>query len=44
VVVAVDPPVVGAALAALDGVGRPDAADRLRRAFRAGIDLKDARG
>jgi N-acetylglucosamine kinase-like BadF-type ATPase len=43
-VVAVDPPVVGAALAALDGVGGPDAGERLRRAFRTGIELDDVRG
>jgi N-acetylglucosamine kinase-like BadF-type ATPase len=43
-VVAVDPPVVGAAIAALDGVGGPGAGELLRRAFRTGIELDDLRG
>lgn len=43
-VVAVDPPVVGAALAALDAVGAPPAAGaRLRAAFRAGLVPEDVR-
>jgi N-acetylglucosamine kinase-like BadF-type ATPase len=37
-VVASDPPIVGAALAALDGVGDPGAGDRLRTAFRGGLE------
>jgi hypothetical protein len=37
-VVASDPPIVGAALAALDGVGDPGAGDRLRIAFRSGLE------
>jgi N-acetylglucosamine kinase-like BadF-type ATPase len=38
-VVVADPPVVGAALAALDAVGAPSAAgNRLREAFRAGLE------
>jgi N-acetylglucosamine kinase-like BadF-type ATPase len=43
-VVASDPPVVGAAIAALQGVGEPSSAERLRKAFRRGVDLEDVRG
>jgi N-acetylglucosamine kinase-like BadF-type ATPase len=42
-VVTVDPPVVGAALAALDGVSGPAAGDRLRRAFRGGLEPTEVR-
>jgi N-acetylglucosamine kinase-like BadF-type ATPase len=43
-VVAVDPPVVGAALVALEAAGAPpDAAERLRAAFRDGFAAEDVR-
>jgi N-acetylglucosamine kinase-like BadF-type ATPase len=41
-VVASDPPVVGAALAALDG--EPGSRERLRALFRRGLELEDVRG
>ena len=44
-VVAADPPVVGAVLAALDAAGAaPEAGGRLRSAFRNGLDAEDVRG
>jgi N-acetylglucosamine kinase-like BadF-type ATPase len=43
-IVAVDPPVLGAALAALDAAGAPRGAhDRLRDAFRSGLAAEDVR-
>jgi hypothetical protein len=43
-VVAVDPPVLGAALAALDEAGaRRGAHERLREAFRSGLAAEDVR-